>query len=205
MDNHLCEREGVMDEITTDKISPVDNKKTVTSPKNRNRPTYKETQIVYVIAATLLPLLLLSTIYFVVTLHQLSVRLSEIGDYVGTIEVRTVSLENRQTEVHGQLTQLDGKLTALSNSPILKDVETLAPRVNLLEKQLASIHVRQKVTPVRSNPVHAAEKQYYEIKEGDNLYQISKKHGLSVEELARMNGLYEDELIVVGQKIVVSK
>ena len=146
MDNHLCEREGVMDEITTDKKSPVDNKKTVTSPKNKNRPTYKETQIVYVIAATLLPLLLLSTIYFVVTLHQLSVRLSEVSDYVGTIEVRTVSLENRQTEVHGQLTQLDGKLTALSNSPILKDVETLAPRVNLLEKQLSSIPVRKKLT-----------------------------------------------------------
>jgi len=135
-----------MDEITTDKKSPVDNKNTVMSPKNKNRPTYKETQIVYVIAATLLPLLLLSTIYFVVTLHQLSVRLSEVSDYVGTIEVRTVSLENRQTEVHGQLTQLDGKLTALSNSPILKDVETLAPRVNLLEKQLSSIPVRKKLT-----------------------------------------------------------
>jgi len=44
------------------------------------------------------------------------------------------------------LTQLDGKLTALSNSPILKDVETLAPRVNLLEKQLSSIPVRKKLT-----------------------------------------------------------
>jgi LysM repeat protein len=103
------------------------------------------------------------------------------------------------------LTQLDGKLTALSNSPILKEVETLAPRLNLLEKQLSSIHVRQKVTPVRSSPAHAAKKQYYEIKEGDTLFQVSKKHGMSVEELARMNDLYEDELILVGQKLVVSK
>jgi len=136
-----------MDEVTTHKKSPVDNiKKTVMPPKDKNRPTYKETKIVYVIAATLLPLLLLSTIYFVVTLHQLSVRLSEVSDYVGTIEVRTVSLENRQTEVHGQLTQLDGKLTAFSDSPALKEVETLAPRVNLLEKQLSSIPVRKKLT-----------------------------------------------------------
>ena len=146
MDNHLCEREGVMDEITTDKISPVDNKKTVTSPKNKNKPTYKETPIVYVIAATLLPLLLLSTIYFVVTLHQLSDRLSEVGDYVGTIDIRTLSLEKKQAEFHGQLTQLDGKLTAFSDSPALKEVETLAPRVNLLEKQLSSIPVRKKLT-----------------------------------------------------------
>ena len=194
-----------MDEVTTGKKVSVKNEKAVMHPKLQSWLKDNKTTIVYAIVATLLPSLVLSIIYFGVKLNQLSVRLAEINYHVSGIEGRTASLENRQTEVRGQLTQLDGKLTALSNSPTLKDVETLAPRVNLLEKQLASIHVRQKVTPVRSNPVHAAEKQYYEIKEGDNLYQISKKHGLSVEELARMNGLYEDELIVVGQKIVVSK
>ena len=194
-----------MDEVTTGKKVSVKNEKAVMHPKLQSWLKDNKTTIVYAIVATLLPSLVLSLIYFGVKLNQLSVRLAEIHYHVSSVEGRTASLENRQTEVRGQLTQLDGKLTALSNSPILKDVETLAPRVNLLEKQLASIHVRQKVTPVRSNPVHAAEKQYYEIKEGDNLYQISKKHGLSVEELARMNGLYEDELIVVGQKIVVSK
>jgi LysM repeat protein len=135
----------------------------------------------------------------------LSVRLTGISDYVGNIDSRTVSLEKRQTEFHGQLTQLDGKFAAFSNSPVLKEVETLAPRVNLLEKQLASIHVRQKVTPVRSSPIQADKKQYYEIKEGDTLFRISKKYDLSVEELARMNDLHEDELLFVGQKLVVSK
>ena len=194
-----------MDEVTTGKKVSVKNEKAVMHPKLQSWLKDNKTTIVYAIVATLLPSLVLSLIYFGVKLNQLSVRLAEIHYHVSSVEGRTASLENRQTEVRGQLTQLDGKLTALSNSPTLKDVETLAPRVNLLEKQLASIHVRQKVTPVRSNPVHAAEKQYYEIKEGDNLYQISRKHGLSVEELAKMNGLYEDELIVVGQKIVVSK
>ena len=87
----------------------------------------------------------------------------------------------------------------------MKEAETLAPRVNLLEKQLSSIHVRQKVTPVRSNPVHADKKQYYEIKKGDNLFRISQKYGVSVDELARMNDLHEEELLFVGQKLVVSK
>ena len=194
-----------MDEVTTGKKVSVKNEKAVMHPKLQSWLKDNKTTIVYAMVATLLPSVVLSIIYFGVKLNQLSGRLAEIHYHVSSIEGRTASLENRQTEVRGQLTQLDGKLTALSNSPILKEVETLSPRLNLMEKQLASIHVRQKVTPVRSNPVHAAEKQYYEIKEGDNLYQISKKHGLSVEELARMNGLYEDELIVVGQKIVVSK
>jgi LysM repeat protein len=194
-----------MDDIMTNKDAPVDNTITEPRPKNKKGVPDKETRIIYVIVATLLPLLLLSTTYFVVTLNQLSDRLTEMSDYVGTIEVRTVSLENRQTEFHGQLIQLDGKLTALSNSPVMKEVETLAPRVTLLEKQLASIQVRQKVTPVRTNTVQAKKKQYYEIQEEDNLFRISKKYGLSVEELARIINLHEEELILVGQKLVVSK
>jgi LysM repeat protein len=194
-----------MDEVMTDKNTPVDNKETVTSPKTINRLKDKETHIISFILAALIPLVFISTIYFVITLKQLSVRLTGISDYVGNIDSRTVSLEKRQTEFHGQLTQLDGKFAAFSNSPVLKEVETLAPRVNLLEKQLASIHVRQKVTPVRSSPIQADKKQYYEIKEGDTLFRISQKYGVSVEELARMNDLHEDELIQVGQKLVVSK
>jgi LysM repeat protein len=194
-----------MDEVMTDKNTPVDNKETVTSPKTINRLKDKETHIISFILAALIPLVFISTIYFVITLKQLSVRLTGISDYVGNIDSRTVSLEKRQTEFHGQLTQLDGKFAAFSNSPVLKEVETLAPRVNLLEKQLASIHVRQKVTPVRSSPIQADKKQYYEIKEGDTLFRISKKYDLSVEELARMNDLHEDELLFVGQKLVVSK
>jgi LysM repeat protein len=194
-----------MDEVMTDKKTPVDNKETVTSPKTINRLKDKETHIISFILAALIPLVFISTIYFVITLKQLSVRLTGISDYVGNIDSRTVSLEKRQTEFHGQLTQLDGKFAAFSNSPVLKEVETLAPRVNLLEKQLASIHVRQKVTPVRSSPIQADKKQYYEIKEGDTLFRISQKYGVSVEELARMNDLHEDELIQVGQKLVVSK
>jgi LysM repeat protein len=194
-----------MDEVMTEKNTPVDNKETVTSPKTINRLKDKETHIISFILAALIPLVFISTIYFVITLKQLSVRLTGISDYVGNIDSRTVSLEKRQTEFHGQLTQLDGKFAAFSDSPVLKEVETLAPRVNLLEKQLASIHVRQKVTPVRSSPIQADKKQYYEIKEGDTLFRISKKYDLSVEELARMNDLHEDELLFVGQKLVVSK
>ena len=205
MDHHPDSKEGSMDEVVADKNVPIDKKEAVTPPKNKIRPTDKETRIVYGIAATLLPLFLLSTIYFVVTLHQLSVRFSEVSEYVGTIDNRTVSLEKRQTEFHGQLIQLDGRLTAFSSSPVMKEVETLAPRVNLLEKQLSSIHVRQKVTPVRSGAIQTDKRHYYEIKEGDNLFRISQKYGLSVEELARMNDLQEDELILVGQKLVVSK
>ncbi len=194
-----------MDEIKTQNDTPADDKIIELLPKNKKRITDKQTLLIYFIAATLLPLLILSTIYCVVTLHQMSNHFTEMSYYMGTIEVRVVSLENRQAEVNVQLAQLDGKLTALSTSPYLKEVETLAPRVNLLEKQLESIHIRRKVTYDCTKPIQAKKKQYYEIKKGDNLFRISKKYGMSVEELARINNLHEEKLILVGQKLVVSK
>jgi hypothetical protein len=91
----------------------------------------------------------------------------------------------------------------------MKEVETLAPRVNLLEKQLSSIHVRQKVMPVRSGAIHTDKRHYYEIKEGDNLFRISQKYGLSVEELARLNDLREEppwtEVAVSGSISVLKR
>lgn len=205
MDHHPDKKEGVMDEVMTGKNAPVENQETVTHPKNKSWLADNKTTIINCTLAIFLPSLVLSIIYFGITLHQLSVRLTEISSYMNNVDSRTVSLEKTQAEFHGQLTQLDGRLTAFSNSPVLKEVDTLAPRVNLLEKQLESMHVRQKIKPVRSSLVHTEKKQYYEIKEGDTLFQISRKHGLSVDELARMNNLYEDEFIIVGQKLVVSK
>jgi membrane-bound lytic murein transglycosylase D len=127
-----------------------------------------------------------------------------VRNHVATIEKKTIDLEKRQTEDHGQLTQLDRKFTAFSSSPVLKEVETLPQRVNLLEKQMDSMHLRQKVTTVRSKPVH--KKRYYEVKEGDTLYRISRKYGLSVEELIRMNDLDEEDLsIMPGERLLVSR
>lgn len=197
-----------MEEATRDKDNPsIDKKiKKPTASRNENWLTDNKTRIMHIVAATVLPLLLLSALYFIITLNQLSDRLTELSYHVGAMEVRTVTLENKQTELHGKLTQLDGKVTSLSDSPALKDVETLAPRVNLLEKQLESMQVRKKVTPVRAKSIGTdKKKQYYEVKEGDNLFRISKTYGLSVEELASMNNLHEEELILVGQRLVVSK
>ena len=196
-----------MEEATRDKDNPsIDKKiKKPTASKNENWLTDNKTRIMHIVAATVLPLLLLSALYFIITLNQLSIRLAELSDYVGAMEVRTVTLENKQTELHRKLTQLDGKVTSLSDSPALRDIETLTPRVNLLEKQLESMQVRKKVTPIRTTFVGTEKKQYYEVKGGDNLFRISKKYGLSVDELARMNNLHEEELILVGQRLVVSK
>ena len=160
----------------------------------------KKNRLLYAIVAALILLFVIST---VLILYHLSGRVTEMRDHIVSIEKKAVDLEKRQTEDHGQLTQLDRKLTAFSNSPAMKAIETLPPRVSILEKQLESIHVRQKVTTVRSKPIQ--KKQYYEVKEGDTLYRISRKYGLTIDELLKMNNLHEGEPLRVGQKLVVSR
>ena len=43
----------------------------------------------------------------------------------------------------------------------------------------------------------------YEVRAGDTVYGISRKHGISVEALRRLNGLNEQDVIRPGQKLVV--
>lgn len=47
--------------------------------------------------------------------------------------------------------------------------------------------------------------EYYTVKKGDNLYQISKKNNISVDLLSSINGLELNEYIYPEQKILVPK
>jgi LysM repeat protein len=41
------------------------------------------------------------------------------------------------------------------------------------------------------------------VKSGDTLYEIAKKHGTTVDELVKLNGLKDKKHIYVGQKLLL--
>lgn len=45
--------------------------------------------------------------------------------------------------------------------------------------------------------------QYHQVKAGETLYSISKRYGLKVDSLLKMNKMKSDSVIVVGQKLIV--
>ncbi len=49
----------------------------------------------------------------------------------------------------------------------------------------------------------AVSDSYYVVKQGDTLYAIAKKHGLSLDKLLKMNNLTEESVLQLGQKIRV--
>jgi peptidoglycan endopeptidase LytE len=41
------------------------------------------------------------------------------------------------------------------------------------------------------------------IKSGDNLWDISKKYGVSVEQIKKLNGLNDKSVLKIGQKLII--
>ena len=45
--------------------------------------------------------------------------------------------------------------------------------------------------------------KYYEVKSGDSLHEIAKKHGTTVEELVKLNNIKDKNHIYTGQKLLL--
>jgi membrane-bound lytic murein transglycosylase D len=46
--------------------------------------------------------------------------------------------------------------------------------------------------------------RYYTVRSGDSLWTIARRHGVSVADLTRWNGLRESDVIRVGQRLAVA-
>lgn len=75
---------------------------------------------------------------------------------------------------------------------------------HLKPKQILLIPNPQKKTVHSSAQRRPPESQIYIVKQGENLYSISKKTGLSVDEIKRLNRLQTDRL-KVGQSLVLKR
>jgi lipid-binding SYLF domain-containing protein len=56
--------------------------------------------------------------------------------------------------------------------------------------------------PIKAAPSEGGGK-YYEVKSGDSLYEIAKKHGITVDELVKLNNLKDKKYIYAGQKLLL--
>jgi lipid-binding SYLF domain-containing protein len=57
----------------------------------------------------------------------------------------------------------------------------------------------------QKKPVSQAEGQYYVVRSGDTLSKIGKQHGMSVDELCRLNSIKKTDTIHPGQKLLVAR
>jgi lipid-binding SYLF domain-containing protein len=65
--------------------------------------------------------------------------------------------------------------------------------------------IAKAVYAAQKKPVAQAEGQYYVVRSGDTLSKIGRQHGISVEELCRLNNIEKTDTIQPGQKLLVAR
>jgi len=141
----------------------------------------------------LLVLILAGGIYYVITKRP-----SE-GDV--TLQSKVASLEEKITVLEKQMADLQGKSVAGSPDPsLIHRMEALSQKVEELEKRTPST-TQSKEKPYSPK---ATPERYHTVHKGETLSKISKKYGISVEELRKLNGLSRSQSIRTGQKLLVS-
>jgi len=127
------------------------------------------------------------------------------GGDVGPLQSKVIALEQRIAGLEKQLADLQGKISTSGPDPaLLQRVDALAQKVEALERQKQPTADSKAKPSAPSKPAVSTEKQYHTVQKGETLYWISKKYGVSVEELRKLNNLSADQRLRTGQKLLVS-
>ena len=94
-----------------------------------------------------------------------------------------------------RLDQLDKRLTQLEDTE--QKIARLESQVNKLERSISKMN-----RPVASR---VEKGQYHMVRQGDSLFKIAKKHGITVKELCRINKITSKSVIRPGQKLLVAR
>jgi LysM repeat protein len=115
----------------------------------------------------------------------------ESKEELNFIKTRLDQVEERLARlgaVEERLTQLEGAEQKMAH---------LESQVNKLERSVSKLN-----TLVASRP---KKDRYHEVRQGDSLFKIAQKHGITVEELCRLNKITSKTVIRPGQTLLVAR
>ena len=98
------------------------------------------------------------------------------------------SLKTRLDEIEKRLTRLEGTERKMA---------LLESQVKKLERSISKLN--KPVAP------RTKKGRYHEVRQGDSLFKIAQKHGITVEELCRLNKITSKAVIRPGQKLLVAR
>jgi hypothetical protein len=115
----------------------------------------------------------------------------ESKDELSFINTRLDQVEERLTrlgEVEERLAQLEGTEQKIAH--LGSQIEKLERSISEMNRLIAS---------------RTKEERYHEVRQGDSLFKIAQKHGITVEELCFLNKITSKTVIRLGQKLLVAR
>jgi hypothetical protein len=99
---------------------------------------------------------------------------------------------------------LEKRLDRLESS-IAKRMDQVDKELLLLRKDLEAKQTTPSTSPPAKQQPNTSKDQanHHVVKKGDTLYSISRRYGLTVAQLRKMNNLDKNSVIFVGQKLIV--
>ena len=132
-------------------------------------------------------------------LNRLEKKLTVINgmkDRMTLLEKRGEGLQQLTIERNSNVQNLSGELDKLNQ----KVDDMLQKRTVPVADKTEKPRVSQKQT----TPTSSTKKQYHLIRAGENLYRISLRYGISLDELCHLNNITEKQAIFPGQKLLVT-
>ena len=168
----------------------------VYSPKER-RIESKNGRLLPVLLVILLVVAIAGGIYYFITKRP--------ADVGATSQAKMVAFEEKLSSLERQISDLQGKVGAGGGpDPALNQrLEVLAQKVEVLEKR-ARPTTESKSEPAPPKPAVKVQNRYHTVQKGETLFKISKKYGITVEELRKINNLSGGQSVRTGQKLLIS-
>ena len=167
------------------------------SPKQRQIRSGKRKSFQMLLVILIILIFAVGILYFLSKLTT--------GGEASPLQSKVIALEQKIAELEKRLAELQGRISTSAPDPtLLQRVDALVQKVEGLEKQKRPTAESKAKPSPPSKSTLSTEKQYHAVQKGETLYRISRKYGISVEELLKLNSLSADQPLRTGQKLLVS-
>ena len=121
-------------------------------------------------------------------IDQMDKRISRLED----VEKRASHLEAEVKELKHSMSKIDR-----TGGSLRKKLDKLTQKMDQLQRGVAS-------PTVKKEPISQEKRQYHTVRNGDTLYSIASRYGISLAELRRINNLTPNQDIYPNQKLLVT-
>ncbi len=164
--------------------------------------TSKKSQRQFLIIATIAVFILIIASTLLFKAHDRAVKVE-----INTVNLKLTTLEMAVSRLEGEvkeLRQFVSERQAPERHPT-PQIDELSRRMDRLENKITTVAPGPQASttaPKKGTPESKVE--YHEVRPGETLFGISKEHGLSLEQLCRLNQITLETPIHPGQKLLVS-